>query len=98
MNPLRWPWLEKLRELLAETAPPAEQMSQRLRSVERDVILPGGIWSQPAAVAGYWWAYDGGCSPDWMEHEVHLARQRRMAAGAYLEPGGDARLFSRVSS
>lgn len=40
MNPLRWPWLDKLRELLAETAPPAEQMSQRLRSVERNVILP----------------------------------------------------------
>jgi signal transduction histidine kinase len=40
MNPLRWPLLERIRALLAETAPPAEQMSQRLRTVERDVILP----------------------------------------------------------
>ena len=40
MKALRWPVLVKLRELLEETAPPTDQMVQRLRSVERDVILP----------------------------------------------------------
>src|SRR5438876_12398677 len=32
--------LQKLRELLRDTAPAPEQMATRLRSVEKDVILP----------------------------------------------------------
>jgi signal transduction histidine kinase len=40
MKPLQWPTIEKLRDLLKETAPPSEQMVQRLRIAERDVILP----------------------------------------------------------
>jgi signal transduction histidine kinase len=36
----RWPVLEKLRELLQETKPPPEELAKRLRTVERDVILP----------------------------------------------------------
>lgn len=40
MNPLRWSIFEKFRSLLEETSPPSEQLVQRLRSVERDVILP----------------------------------------------------------
>src|SRR5436190_22112749 len=32
--------LLRLRELLRETSPPAEQMSRRLRVMERDVALP----------------------------------------------------------
>jgi signal transduction histidine kinase len=40
MNPLRWLAFERFRELLEETSPPPEQMAQRLRSVERDIILP----------------------------------------------------------
>src|SRR5438105_2627725 len=34
------PNLQKLRELLRDTAPSPEQMAARLRSVEKDVILP----------------------------------------------------------
>ena len=40
MKSLRWPTLEKLRDLLHETAPSRSEMAARLRSVERDVILP----------------------------------------------------------
>src|SRR5205085_11387446 len=32
--------LQKLRELLRDTAPTPEQMAARLRSVEKDVVLP----------------------------------------------------------
>jgi signal transduction histidine kinase len=37
---LRWQTWQRLRELLEETSPPAEQMALRLRVMERDVILP----------------------------------------------------------
>ncbi len=40
MKPSRWPVWGQLRELLDETSPPPEQMSFRLKTVERDVILP----------------------------------------------------------
>src|SRR5689334_20926793 len=40
MKPLRWPLWRQLKELLDETSPPPEQMSFRLKTVERDVILP----------------------------------------------------------
>jgi signal transduction histidine kinase len=36
----RWQTLQRLRELLEETSPPADQMALRLRVMERDVILP----------------------------------------------------------
>jgi len=36
----RWRTWQRLRELLEETTPPAEQMALRLRVMERDVILP----------------------------------------------------------
>src|SRR2546430_15321566 len=34
------PNLQKLREMLRDTAPTPEQMAARLRSVEKDVVLP----------------------------------------------------------
>lgn len=40
MKVFRWPLLRQLKELLEETAPSPEQMSFRLKTVERDVILP----------------------------------------------------------
>ena len=40
MKRSRWRTVQKLRELLEETAPPPEQMALRLRLMERDVILP----------------------------------------------------------
>ena len=40
MKLFRWETVEKLRELLEETAPSPEQMALRLQSVERDIILP----------------------------------------------------------
>jgi len=40
MKLLRWETLQKLRELFEETAPPPDQMAFRLRTVERDIILP----------------------------------------------------------
>jgi signal transduction histidine kinase len=40
MKPFRWPFLRELKDLLEETAPSPEQMSFRLKTVERDVILP----------------------------------------------------------
>lgn len=40
MNFIHWQKFQKLRELLQETAPPAAQMAQRLRAMERDIILP----------------------------------------------------------
>src|SRR4030095_9837772 len=40
MKPFRWPFLRELKDLLEETAPAPEQMSFRLKTVERDVILP----------------------------------------------------------
>ena len=40
MKRFRWSTVQKLRELLEETAPPPEQMALRLRLMERDVILP----------------------------------------------------------
>ena len=36
----RWGTWQRLRDLLEETSPPAEQMALRLRVMERDVILP----------------------------------------------------------
>lgn len=35
-----WPTIRKLRELLEETSPSPQEMASRLRTVERDVILP----------------------------------------------------------
>jgi signal transduction histidine kinase len=35
-----WKYLEKLKSLLRETAPPPEEMARRLQAVERDTILP----------------------------------------------------------
>jgi signal transduction histidine kinase len=40
MKLLPWQTFYKLRDLLKETAPPADQMALRLQAVERDVILP----------------------------------------------------------
>ncbi len=40
MKLFRWENVRQLRELLRETAPPPDQMSLRLQTVERDVILP----------------------------------------------------------
>jgi len=40
MKRFRWSTIQKLRDLLQETAPPPEQMALRLRLMERDVILP----------------------------------------------------------
>jgi signal transduction histidine kinase len=40
MKLFRWESIRKLRELLRETAPSPREMRQRLRTVERDVILP----------------------------------------------------------
>ncbi len=40
MKVLRLEWLSKLRVLLSETTPPPEQIEMRLRTVERDIILP----------------------------------------------------------
>src|SRR2546425_12666565 len=40
MKLLRWETVQKLRELLEETAPPPAQMALRLQSIERDIILP----------------------------------------------------------
>src|SRR5688572_30275975 len=36
----RWSSLGKLRELLRETAPAPEEMALRLKTVERDIVLP----------------------------------------------------------
>ena len=40
MKPLRWSSFAPFLELLKETAPPSEQMALRLKSMERNVILP----------------------------------------------------------
>jgi signal transduction histidine kinase len=40
MKRLRWPILSQLKDLLDETSPSPEQMAARLKTVERDVILP----------------------------------------------------------
>ena len=40
MKPLRWSSFAPLLDLLKETAPPSEQMALRLKSMERNVILP----------------------------------------------------------
>src|ERR1051325_9309363 len=40
MKRLQWPAWQKLRELLRETSPSTEEMTFRLKSIERDVILP----------------------------------------------------------
>jgi signal transduction histidine kinase len=40
MKRLRWQTLQKLRALLEETSPPAEQVAAKLRAMEREVILP----------------------------------------------------------
>jgi len=40
MKPLRWSSFAPLLDLLQETAPPSEQMALRLKSMERNVILP----------------------------------------------------------
>ena len=40
MKLFRWQTIRKLRELLREIEPPPEQMALRLKSVERDIILP----------------------------------------------------------
>lgn len=40
MKLLSWENVRRLRELLRETAPPPEQMAQRLQTVERDMVLP----------------------------------------------------------
>jgi signal transduction histidine kinase len=40
MKALRWPLWRQLKDLLDETSPPPEQMALRLKTVERDVILP----------------------------------------------------------
>src|ERR1041385_2160340 len=40
MKAFRWPLLRQLKELLEETSPPPEQMAARLKTIERDVVLP----------------------------------------------------------
>jgi hypothetical protein len=40
MKAFEWPGLHKLGELLRETAPTADEMALRVRTVERDIILP----------------------------------------------------------
>ena len=40
MRLFHWPIVQRLRELLRETAPSPTEMAGRLQSVERNVILP----------------------------------------------------------
>ena len=51
-----WSSFKNFRALLRETAPPAAEMASRLKTVERDIILPVlGFFHPPPFTGIRWW-------------------------------------------